>query len=267
MGESILIEYRYANGQPELLDSFVRDLLASQVDLIVATNSPAIAGAQRATARVPIVMVSSGDPVGAGFVAGLNRPGGNITGMTSLSAELARKRLELLKEVYPALSRVGVLWDPTNPIRKAEWDQSQSSGEAIGVQTESLQVSTTEDIEAALQGSLASGVDALMVFGDSIIVLNRDKVLKHIGDHHVPAVFEGGRWATDGGLMSYGPSLAERFRRAATYVDKILRGADPAGIPVEGPTKFELSINLKTAEALGLSVPAGVVARAEQVIR
>jgi putative ABC transport system substrate-binding protein len=265
--ENVHIEYRLADGESGSLESLATELVSLGVDVIVATDSRAIAAAKSVTQTTPIVMVSPGDPVAAGFVETLARPGGNVTGLSSLGTELAPKRLELLKEVVPGLTHVAVLGDLDNPVRQLEFKATQAAGDAAGVRTTGWSVQEVGDVDPAIRAAAADSAQALIVFGDNVTVVTRDTIFGLSTEYSLPAVYEGYRRVLDGGLIAYGPILEERYRRSATYVDKILKGMNPAEIPVEEPTRFELAVNLKTAEELGLTIPATVLARADRVVR
>jgi len=267
VGEALLIEYRYADGDDDRLGALARELVVAPVEIIVATDGQAIQAAKDATSTIPIVMISSGDPVGVGFVQSLERPGGNITGLTSLSTELAPKRLQYLRDIYPALTRVGVLANPENSVRKLEWERTRQAAESLGLRAQPLFVSETSEIEPAVRNAVADGVDGLMVFGDTVLVNARDKIFALTAEYRIPVMYEGSRRVLDGGLISYSPALEERYRRSAIYVDKILRGASPADLPVEEPRAFELTVNLSTAESLGLTIPDSITSSADRVVR
>jgi len=267
IGENLLIEYRLADAETASLDTLAAELVSLGVEVIVATDTRATAAAKKATRTIPIVMVSSGDPVGAGFVETLARPGTNITGLTSLAVELAPKRLELLRDILPSLAHVSVLGDLANPVRQLEFKATQASAEALGVRVTGWSVEEASDVEPVLRSAAADRPDALIVFGDNATVVARDTIFALTAEYSLPDVYEGYRRVLDGGLIAYGPILEERYRRSATYVDKILKGANPAEMPVEEPTRFELAVNLKTAEALGLTIPLHVLARADRIVR
>ncbi len=257
----------YAEGDEAALNEIVQNAVDRGFQIIVANDTRTTLAAKRATSDVPIVMVSSGDPVGAGLVASLPRPGGNVTGLTTLSKDLAAKRLEVLKEIAPTVSYIGVFGDPSNPIRATEWNETDIAGRNLGVSTLPLAVSYQAEIQPAFESAVADGVDAFVVFGDNLFGLNRDTFFELSRQYMVPVMYEGTQWVEQGGLAAYSPSIAERYRRAATYVDKILKGARPKDLPIEGPINFDLAINVRTAEALGLTIPESIIMRATRVVQ
>jgi putative ABC transport system substrate-binding protein len=265
-GGSIVIEYRFAEGKLERLSDLAADLVRLKVDVLVAAGgTPAALAAKRATATVPIVMTNIGDPVAVGLVASLARPGGNVTGLSLLGPDTAGKRLELLREVVPALSRVAVLWNPANPSHALHLEETRAAARALGVQVQSLEARGPEDFETAFKA--ARGASGILALGDPVYRLHRAAIIDLAGRNRLPAMYEFTQFVEAGGLMCYGASLDDLYRRAATYVDKILKGAKPADIPVEQPMKFELVINLKTAKQIGLTIPPNVLARADRVIK
>jgi putative ABC transport system substrate-binding protein len=232
----------------------------------VLSGTPAAQAAKRATTTVPIVMGTSADPVGTGLVATLARPGGNITGLSTLGSDLAGKRLELLKEAVPEVSRIAVLSNPTNQSVPGLLKETEIAAQSLGVKAQFLQASTPNDVEKALVAATRRG-SALLVVPDPMLFAQRKRITDFATENRLPTMAEWREFAEVGGLMSYGPSFSDMFRRAATYVDKILKGAKPADLPVEQPTKFELVINLKTAKQIGITIPLNVLARADKVIR
>src|SRR5213594_1479201 len=265
-GQNIVIEYRYAEGKAERLPDLAAELLRLKVDVIVAGGTPAPLAAKRATRTIPIVMAAAGDPVGTGLVASLAQPGGNVTGLSNFSAELTGKRLQLLKEVVPGVSRVAVLWNAANPVAALLMRETEAAARTLGVQVQSLEVRGLDDFENALPAAISGGAGALFVIDDPLVFSSRMRIADFAARNRLPATAFYKEFAKAGGLMAYGPNLTDQFRRAAIYVDKILKGAKPADLPVEQPTKFELVINLKTAKALGLTIPQSVLLRADQVI-
>jgi len=265
-GQNILIEYRWAEGKYERFPALIAELIASKVDVIVTAGTPATQAYQRARVSIPLVMVAVGDPVGTGIVASLSRPGGNITGLTSISPELESKRIELLREVIPKLSHIAVLWNPKNAFHAIENKQVESAAAALRMKVLYLGVEVQEQIGNAFAQILKERPGALLVLADRIFLHNRALIMDFAAKHRLPGVYAYLELVEAGGLMSYGPSYADMHRRAATYVDKILKGAKPADLPVEQPTKFELVVNLKTAKALGLTIPQSVLLRADEVI-
>ena len=265
-GENVKIEYRYAEGRSERLPELVADLISHKVELIVVAVTPDALAAAKATKTIPIVMASAGDPVAAGLIQNLARPGGNITGLSQMSTDLAAKRLELLKEVVPSLSSVGVLWNPRDAISALTWEEIQIPARRIKIALHSLEVEDASEFDGAFAKATAAKVGAIYALPAPIFVNNEKLVAGFATNSRLPSVFHLPEFVHLGGLMSYGPDRVELFRRAATYVDKILKGANPGDLPVEQPTKFELVINLKTARAIGLTVPATLLASADEVI-
>ena len=265
-GRNMRLEERYAKGQLRQLPQFARQLVQNKMDVIVAHAPAAVRAAKDATSSIPIVMAHGGDPVAQGFVASLARPGGNVTGVANLSAELSGKRLELLKDILAKLSRIAVLWNPEAPGPSLGFKELEGAAKTVNVPIESLRVRDPKEFEPAFKKAKehASG---LIVIQDVMTVSHIKEIVKLAADHRIPAIYTESEWAEAGGLMSYGPSFFDLERRAAVYVDKILRGAKPADLPVEQPTKFELVINLKTAKQIGLTVPPNVLARADRVIK
>ena len=265
-GRNILIEYRWAEGRFDRLPGLAADLVRARVDVIAALAIPAALAAKRATTTIPIVMVGVTQPVESGLVASLAQPGGNITGLSSFSAELSAKRLELLKEFVPGLKRVAVLWNPGNPGKAGDWREVQVAARALGVTVQSREVRSRDEFEKTFNVISKDRPDALFAVGDPLILDQRGRIVAFAAKHRLPAIYEHWVYADAGGLVAYGPDIRELYRRAASYVDKILKGAKPADLPVEQPTKFELVINLKTAKALGLTIPPSLLLRADQVI-
>jgi len=266
-GQNIVIEYRWAEGKLESLPAFVADLVRLRVDVIVSSASPAIRFAKEQTSAIPIVMAGVTDPVEAGFVASLARPGGNITGLTHLSTDLTGKRLELLKEVVPRLLRVAVLWNPNHPGQPFAYKESEVAAQALKVTLISMETRNKEEIERVLSGMGTKRPQALLELPDPLTFFNRELITQFAAKHRLPAMHSFREYVDAGGLMSYGTSFPDLFHRAAIYVDKILKGAKPADLPVEQPKKFEFVINLKTAKALNLTIPQSVLYRADKVIK
>lgn len=265
-GQNLFIESRYDEGKPERLNELAAELVRLQLDVIVAVATPKVRAVQQATKTIPIVMVAVVDPVGAGLVASLGRPGGNTTGLSILSVELSGKRLELLKEVAPGVSHVAVLWNPNNRSNALQLEESTVVAQAMGVTLQPLAVRGPHDVEDAFQAATRGRANALIALDDPAIFIQRARIVALAAKSGLPAVYGLTGFAETGGLMSYGTNMPEHFRRAATYVDKILKGAKPADIPVEQPTTFELQVNLKTAKALGLTIPQSLLLRADRVI-
>jgi ABC-type uncharacterized transport system substrate-binding protein len=266
-GENIVIEYRWADGKLDRLPGFVADLVRAKVDVIVSSAAPAIRFAKEQTSTIPIVMAGVTDPVEVGFVASLARPGGNITGLTHLSQNLSGKRLELLKEVVPRLLRVAVLWNPNQPGQPGAFKETQVAAQALKVTLISMEVRNREEIERVLSATGKERPQALFELPDPLTFFNRQLITEFTAKHKLPAMYSFREYVEAGGLMSYGTSFPDLFRRAATYVDKILKGTKPADLPVEQPMKFEFIINLKTAKQIGLKIPPNMLARADRIIK
>lgn len=266
-GQNITIEDRWAEGKTSRFPELAAELVRLNVDLIVTGSWPAAVAAKNATTTIPIVITGAGDPVGTGLVASLAHPGGNITGLGDLATELSVKRLQLLKEAVPKLSRVAVLWNSGDGGMTLSFRQIQTVARTLGVTIRPLGVQEPEDFDQAFTAMIQERPDALVVISDPLVRLNRKRILDFAARNRLPAMYTDRSYADDGGLMAYGPSFADMFRRAAAYVDKILKGAKPADLPVEQPTRFELVINLKAAKALGLTIPPSILVRADQVIQ
>jgi len=266
-GKNIFIEWRFAEGKSDRLPSLAAELVRLKVDVIVAEAPTSTRSAKQATVTIPIVMVFDDDPVGSGFVASLARPGGNITGLSTLSPEISGKQLEILKEIVPKLSRVGVLGDVTRPGIPQELREINVAADAFRVQVQYLEVRGSKDIEIAFRAAIKERVDAVLVLGSPVLTSERKQVVELAVKSRLPAIYAREEPVEDGGLMSYGVSIADLSRRAATYVDEILKGAKPADLAVEQPKNFELIINLKAAKQIGLTIPPNVLARADRVIR
>ena len=263
-GQNILFEHRYAERRPERLQDLASELVRSKPDLIIAAGGDVAPFAKRATSSIPIVMITSADPVQGGLVASLARPGGNVTGVTFVSSDLAGKRLQLLKEAAPVVTRVAVLWNPDHP--DGEFPATLAAGRSLGVQVQSLEVRRRDDFAGAFAAANRERMEAVVVVSSRLMTLNRTGILDLAVQNRLLLVSGWGPWAAEGGLLSYGPDLDAVIRSSATYVDRILKGARPADLPVEQPTKFELVINLKTAKALGLTIPPSLLARADRII-
>ncbi len=265
-GQTVVIEYRYADANTELLPALAADLVRLRVDVILTSGDLPIRAAKQATQTIPIVVALSGDLLGPGHVASLARPGGNITGLVTLSTELAPKNLELVKTALPKISRVAMLWNPNNATNVTGFRETEAAAPAFGIQLLSLAVRRSEDLEGAFQMALRSRAEALIVVGDTILQTHRVRIAQFAARSRLPAIYTTQDYRGAGELMFYGPNAAEMFRRSATYVDKIFKGAKPGDLPIEQPTKFELVINLKTAKALGLTIPQSLLLRADQII-
>jgi len=265
-GQNFAIEYRWAQGKYERLPALVAELLAQKVDVIVTAGTPAAQAVQKRTKSVPLVMVAVGDPVGTGIVASLNHPGGNITGLSSIAPELEGKRLELLREVSPKLSHVAVFWNPLNAFHVSAMKHLREAAQAMRIDLLTLAVGKVEDLEAAFSATVKARPDALFILADRVYLHSRGRIMDFALKNRLPSINAYPELVEAGGLMSFGPSYEDMHRRAATYVDKILKGAKPADIPVEQPTKFELLVNMKTAKTLGIKIPQSILVRADKVI-
>jgi len=266
-GKNIAIEWRYAEGKPDRLPALAAELVRLKVDVIVTGGGPATRSAKEATSTIPIVMAQADDPVGSGLVASLARPGGNITGLSTLAPEMSGKQLEILKEILPRLSRVATLGTSTRPGTAQSIKEIELAAGALGVQLQYLDVIATKDIETAFREASRARADAVLVLGSPVLNSQRKQILDLAVKSRLPATYSSPEYVEDGGLMTYGVSVSDLFRRTATYVDKIVKGAKPADLPVEQPKKFEFIINLKTAKQIGLTVPPNVLARADKVIK
>ena len=265
-GKNIAFEFRYAEEKYERLSVLADELIRLKVDLIVTPNTVGALAAKNATKTIPIVFQGVPDPVASGLVDSLARPGGNITGLATI-AELAGKRLELLKETVPNLARVAVLWNPRDQASTLSWKESQLPAKHLGLQLHSMEVSNADRFESAFTEATKARSSALAVTNNTLVTTNPKQVVNLVTKHRLPSIFTREDLVDIGGLMSYGADRAEPYRRVAIYVDKILKGAKPADLPVEQPKKFELVINLKTAKQIGLTIPPNVLARADRVIR
>jgi len=266
-GKNVIIEYRYAEGKLDLLPALASELVQLKVDVIVTTSPPSVQAVKNATSTIPIVFAATGDPVGSGLVASLGRPGGNVTGLSIVGPELSGRRLELLKEAFPKVTRVVILWNPTSSGDSLSFTEMQPVAKALGIQLQSMEVRSANDFESGFQLAKKEGAQALVTMPNPVINSNLKQVLEFAAKNRLPAMYAGPEVVDAGGLMSYAPSYTDLYRRAAWYVDKILKGAKPADLPVEQPTKFELIINLKTAKQIGLTISPNVLARADRVIK
>ena len=265
-GKNILIEYRYAEGKFDRLPDLAAELVRLKVDVIVTSGPRPTRAAKEATVTIPIVMAQDTDPVGSGFVASLARPGGNITGLSTLASELGGKQLDLLKEIIPKLARVAVFGSST-PGTLQRLREAELAAGAIGVKVQYLDIQGPKDIETVFRAASKGRADAVLVFGGAVLTSHRTQVVELAVKNRLPATYNVQEFVEDGGLMSYSANIYDLSRRAATYVDKILKGANPADLPVEQPKKFELIINLKAAKQIGLTIPPTVLARADKVIK
>jgi ABC-type uncharacterized transport system substrate-binding protein len=265
-GKNIVVEYRYAEGRNDRLPGLVADLVRLKVDVIVTAVTNDTLAAKNAATGIPIVMAAAGDPVGTGIVASLARPGGNVTGLSQMNPELNGKRLELLKEIAPSISSVAVLLNPEDPISTLGWKEIELPAQKLKVEAHPLEVRDAAELDKALQEAVKARMNALAIMPNPVFVQNLNRIAGFALQNRLPSMFHLREFANAGGLVSYGVDRNDLFQRAAAYVDKILRGARPADLPIEQPTKFELVINLKTAKALGLSVPPTLLSRADEVI-
>ncbi len=265
-GESIIIEYRYAEGKFERLPNLAAELVRLKVDVFVVVGAPAAHAAKNATSFIPIVIGNAADPVGTGLVASLARPGGNITGLSDFNLGVVTKRLELLKEVVPTASRVAVLLNPANPTNPPQLKEIQAAAPALGVTLLPVEAKGPDDIDRAFAVMRNERPGALIVFGDLMFGTHQRRIAELAVKSRLPAIWAVRENVNAGGLMSYGTNFDALYRRAATYVDRILKGTKPSDLPVEQPTKFEFVINLRTARALGLTIPPAVLARADTII-
>jgi ABC-type uncharacterized transport system substrate-binding protein len=264
---NIAIESRFADGQADRLPTLVADLVRLPVDAMVVDGILTIRAAQHATTTIPIIMAVIGDPVGAGLVTSLARPGGNITGLSLMLPEVSGKRLEFLREAVPKLSHVAVLWNPEVHDSRVVFKETQTAVQALGLRLQSLEVRSPAEFDQAFAAMTREHADALVVISNALFFSHRSQLAELTVRHQLPAMFHSREWAEAGGLMAYGANGEDLYRRAATYVDKILKGATPADLPVEQPTTFELVINLKTAQALGLTIPPTLLFQADKMLR
>jgi putative tryptophan/tyrosine transport system substrate-binding protein len=267
-GQNMVIEYRYAEGQAEQLPELAAELVRLEVEVIVAAGAPTIHAAQHATRTIPIVMAGTADAVAQGFIASLARPGGNITGLSGLGLELHGKRLALLKETVPQSARIAVLTNPASPYHAARIHDLTAAAQTLGVHLHVMELRHAEKLDSAFAAMAQARADALLVVEDALLLSRlRGRTVDLAATHRLPAMYDRRQIVEAGGLMSYGRNLPESHRRAATYVDKILKGAKPGDLPIEQPTQFEFVINLKTAEALGLTIPPTLLFQADEVLR
>jgi putative ABC transport system substrate-binding protein len=272
-GQNLAVDYRWANGRTDLWPELAAALVGVKVDVIVTQASPAALAARRVTTAIPIVMAYTADPVGAGLVASLGRPGGNVTGVTTLAPALSAKRLEILKEAFPKTSRVAVLRflgldSPYARTADLFWKETERAGHALALPLLPVEMADPNQYQRAFTAITRGRADAVITLGDFVLTMRqRIQIVELVRQHRLPAMYQGRGSVDVGGLMSYGPSLPALHRHAATYVDKILKGAKPADLPIEQPTKFDLVINLKTAKALGLTIPQSLLLRADHVIQ
>ncbi len=265
-GQNVRIEYRWSDGRHDRLASLARELVRLNPAVIVANSGPAASAAKGVTTTLPIVFETLGDPVAAGLVDSLARPGGNLTGIAGISAELSGKRLELLRELVPGLARVALLVNPANVMAPPNIRETQNAARILGMTVYIAEVREPADLDRAFSDIARARAGALFVLPDPMLLGQRKRIFDLVGQYRLPAVYVESHWVPAGGLMSYAPDLNNQYRRAAIYVDRILKGAKPGDLPVEQPTKFELLINLKTAKALGLTIPPSLLVRVDQVV-
>jgi putative tryptophan/tyrosine transport system substrate-binding protein len=265
-GQNLALDWRFAEDRVEQFPDLAAELLSRPVEMIVAGTNPAALAAAQASSTTPIV-IASGDPVGTGLAASLARPGGNVTGVSNFSPQLGAKRLELLKEAIPGLARVAVLWPPYNPVKVAEWTETQSAARALDLHLQSLEMSGPANLEPAFAAATREQAGALIVFGDNLTSANAPQIVDLASRSRLPTMYAVRTFMDVGGLMSYGPDLAALHRRAAYYVDKILKGAHPTDLPVEQPMIFDFVVNLKTAQALGITFPHEILLQVTEVIQ
>jgi putative tryptophan/tyrosine transport system substrate-binding protein len=265
-GKAVAFEMRYADGKPERLPALASELVQANVDVVVTHAAQPIEAVRRATSTIPIVMATVGDALGAGYVASLARPGGNVTGLTLFATEQSAKRLQLIKEFSPTLVRVAVLWNANASGHRLQMKEMEVAAPSLGIGLQSLPIVNASELDASLQAAGEAHVQAIVTMDDPLIQSQRARIIAHAMGQRLPVMAEFRPITEAGGLMSYGPNQVDMWRRAAAYVDKILRGAKPADLPVEQPTNFELVINLKTAKAIGLEIPPTLIARADEVI-
>jgi putative ABC transport system substrate-binding protein len=265
-GQNLEVVYRSSDGRDERFPDLANELTRLKVDLILTRGTPASLAAKRATGTIPVVMASVGDPVGTGLVASLGRPGGNVTGLSNYNVEIYTKRIELLRELLPRLTQISGLFNIGNPVNQIQWKEVERAARASGLQLQLLDVRRPEDLPRAFEAAAREHAEALIVALDGLTQANLRLIAELAAKQRLPSMFANKEYVDLGGLISYGPNDPHLYQRAATFVDKILKGAKPADLPIEQPTKFELAINLRTAKALGLTIPPGLLARADQII-
>jgi putative ABC transport system substrate-binding protein len=266
-GKNIAIEYRWAEGKPERLVELAAELVSLKPDVLFIQSPQAVFAAKKTTTTIPIVFLGIGDPVGIGLIVSLARPGGNITGLTNFSAELSGKRLELLKESFPNVSVVAVLWNGTSPGHPGVLKETEGAARSLGLKIQALEVRSPDDFDGAFQAATSGRAQALLPLGDPLMNSQLRRILDFAAKNRLPAMYSQNEYVEAGGLMSYGVDTPALYRRAPSYIDKILKGTKPADLPVEQPTKFEFVINLKAAKQIGLAIPPNVLARADKVIK
>jgi putative ABC transport system substrate-binding protein len=274
-GKNIALDYRYAEGKVDRLPSLANELVQLKVDVIVTTSGNSARAAAEATKTIPIVLTTGADPVKSGLAEGLAKPGHNITGLSIIEEDLSGKRLEILKEAFPKITRLAYLWNPMAVSYSAagttsgnpSYDEAEKITKTVGVQLLPYKIRSLAEIEKAFADMPKARPQALLVLQSPVMTLNSKRIVELALEQHLPGMYPSNQFAQEGGLIAYGPVIADLYRRAATYVDKILKGANPAELPIEQPTKFELVINLKAAKQIGVTIPANVLARADRVIR
>jgi putative ABC transport system substrate-binding protein len=265
-GRNIVIEYRWANGAYDYFPVLVAELIAAKVDAIVTAGTPAALAVKNATTNVPLVMVAVGDPIGTGLVPSLARPGGNLTGLSSIAPDLEGKRLQLLREVTPALSHVAMFINSLNPFHISSMEQARAAAQAMGIKLQLHDIRKSEDLDDAFTAIRKERPDALLILADRVFLHNRERIVDFANEQRLPNVSAYKELVEVGGLMSYGPSYEDMHKRAAIYVDKILKGAKPADLPIEQPSKFTFIVNLKAAKTLGITVPSQLLGLVDQLI-
>lgn len=265
-GQNLTIEYRSGEGRIELFPDLAAEMVRLKVDIIVTRGTPAVIAARNATKTTPIVMAAIGEPMETGAVATLARPGGNVTGLSAFVTELTAKRIEIMRELMPKMSRMALLDNMENLSVPPQWEEMKKAALALGIQPQLYDVHKPEDIEPAFNTAMAERADALSVGNDSVVIANRRRIAELAAKHRLPTIYATREFVDAGGLLSYAANYSDLYRRAATYVDKIFKGANPGELPVEQPTKFELVINLKAAKALGITVPYSLLARADELV-
>jgi len=266
-GSNLRVEYRWSNGNVGRLGELARELLRNDVEVIVTVGTSAAVAARKSTHKVPIVFGNISDPVGSGVVASLNRPGGNATGRANMLEALSAKLVQLVRETFPGARRVAILWNPENEAKRLEFQECSAAAKALSMQVRSVEVYTAHELEAGFATILNDRPDALLVFIDSTTISRKAAIVAFAAMHRLPAIYQWRDYVYAGGLMSYGPNADYEWRQAALLVDRILRGASPADLPIERPTNFELAINLATARRLGIDIPQSLMVRADEVIR
>ena len=266
VGKNLIYESRYAENRLDRLPELAAELVRLNVDVIITAGTHASLAAKQATATIPIVLIAAGDPLGSGLIASLARPGGNVTGTSTMAPELAGKRVELLREILPGLSHVAVLWNAANPYSALVFKETGRAAQLLRIEVQSLGLRSTDDLDSALENAIRQNANALITVEDTFTIDRQHQIVEFAAKNRLPAIYGAREFVDAGGLMAYGANLADLSRRTAGFVDKILKGAKPSDLPVEQPTKFELFINLKTAKDLGIEIPPALLARADEVI-